>query len=78
MEDGSSLGRNDASMLVENTDWGLDVPLLFTYLVPTMFKTLFRFPFDILSVITIFFSRGKNLYIFMIKIYMLQFQKGNF
>jgi hypothetical protein len=41
MEDGSRLGRKDASMLVENIDWGLDVPLLFTHLVPTMFKTLF-------------------------------------
>jgi hypothetical protein len=41
MEDGSRLGRKDALMLVENIDWGLDVPLLFTHLVPTMFKTLF-------------------------------------
>jgi hypothetical protein len=43
MEDGSRLGRMDASMLVENTDWGLDMPLLFTPLVPTMFKNLFNF-----------------------------------
>ena len=41
MEDGRRLGRKDASMLVENIDWGLDVPLFFTHLVPTMFKTLF-------------------------------------
>jgi hypothetical protein len=43
MEDGSRLGRKDASMLVENTDWGLNMPLLFTHLFPTMFKTLFDF-----------------------------------
>jgi hypothetical protein len=43
MEDGSRLGRKDASMLVENTDWGLEMPLLFTHLFPTMFKTLFDF-----------------------------------
>jgi hypothetical protein len=43
MEDGSRLGRKDASMLDENTDWGLEMPLLFTHLVPTMFKTLFDF-----------------------------------
>jgi hypothetical protein len=41
MEDVSRLGRNDVSMLVENTDWGLEIPLLFNHLVPTMFKTLF-------------------------------------
>jgi hypothetical protein len=41
MEDGSRLGGKDDSMLVENTDWGLEMPLLFTHLVPTMFKTLF-------------------------------------
>jgi hypothetical protein len=41
MEDVSRLGRNDASMLVENIDWGLEMSLLFTQLVPTMFKTLF-------------------------------------
>jgi hypothetical protein len=43
MEDGSRLGRKDASMLVENTDWGFEMPLLFSHLVPTMFKTLFDF-----------------------------------
>jgi hypothetical protein len=41
MEDGSRSGRKDASMLVENIDWGLYVPLLFTHFIPTMFKTLF-------------------------------------
>jgi hypothetical protein len=41
MEDGSRLIRKDALMLVENIDWGLDVPLLFTHLVSNMFKTLF-------------------------------------
>jgi hypothetical protein len=41
MEDGSRLGRKDASRLIENTDWELDMPLLFTHLVPTMFKTMF-------------------------------------
>jgi hypothetical protein len=41
MEDGSRLGRKDALMLVENIDWGLEMSLLFTLLVPTMFKTLF-------------------------------------
>jgi hypothetical protein len=51
MEYGSRLGRNDTSMLAKNIDWGLDVPLLFAQLVPTMFKTLFLFPFYILSVI---------------------------
>jgi hypothetical protein len=39
MEDGSR--RKDSSMLVENTNLGLDVPRLFTHLVLTMFKTLF-------------------------------------
>jgi len=43
MEDESRLRRKDASMLVENTDWGLEMPLFFTRLVPTMFKTLFDF-----------------------------------
>jgi hypothetical protein len=43
MEDESRLGRKDASMLVENTDWGLEIPLLFTHLIPTMFKTFFDF-----------------------------------
>ena len=43
MEDVSRLGRKDASMLVENTDWGLEMTLLFTHLVPTMFKILFDF-----------------------------------
>ena len=41
MEDGSRLGRKDALILVENTDWVLEMSLLFTNLVPTMFKTLF-------------------------------------
>ena len=43
MEDGSGLERKDASMLVNNIDWGLKMSLLFTHLVPTMFKTLFDF-----------------------------------
>jgi hypothetical protein len=43
MEYGSRLGRKDASMLVENTNWGLYMPLLFNHLVPTMFKTFFDF-----------------------------------
>jgi hypothetical protein len=43
MEYGSRLGRKDASILVQNTDWGLEMPLLFTHLVPTMLKTLFDF-----------------------------------
>jgi hypothetical protein len=43
MEDGSRLGRKDASMLVENIDWGLEMPLLFNHLVPTILKTLFDF-----------------------------------
>jgi hypothetical protein len=46
MEDGSRLGRKDASMLDENTNWGLKMPLLFTHLFSTMFKT----PFDFLMV----------------------------
>jgi hypothetical protein len=41
VEDGSRVGRKDDLMLVENTAWGLDVPLLFSHLVPTMFKTFF-------------------------------------
>jgi hypothetical protein len=47
MEDGSRLGRKDDSMLVENIAWELDVPLLFSHLVP---KHSFLFPFYILSV----------------------------
>jgi hypothetical protein len=43
MEDGSRLGRKDSSILVENTDWGLEIPLFFTHLIPTIFKTLFDF-----------------------------------
>jgi hypothetical protein len=43
MEDRSRLGKKDDSMLVENTDWGLEMTLLFTHLVPTMFKTIFDF-----------------------------------
>jgi hypothetical protein len=43
MEDGSRLGRKDASMLVENTDWGLEMPLLFTHLVPTCLNLSFDF-----------------------------------
>jgi hypothetical protein len=43
MEDGSRLGRKDASILLENTDWGLEMPLLFTHLIPTMLKTLLDF-----------------------------------
>jgi len=54
MEDGSRLVRKDVSMLVENTDWGLYVPLSFTHLVPTMSKTLFLLPFNILNVIMIY------------------------
>jgi hypothetical protein len=41
MEDGSRLGQNDASMLIENIDSRLEMSLLFTHLVTTMFKTLF-------------------------------------
>jgi hypothetical protein len=33
MEDGSRLGKKDVLMLVENIDWELVVPLLFTHLV---------------------------------------------
>jgi hypothetical protein len=43
MEYGSRLGRKDASILVQNTDCGLEMPLLFTHLVSTMLKTLFDF-----------------------------------
>jgi hypothetical protein len=47
VEDGNKVGRKDDWILVENNDWGIDVPLMFSHLVPTMFKTLFSFPFDI-------------------------------
>jgi hypothetical protein len=34
------LGRKDDSNLVDNDTCGIDVPLLFPYLVPTLFRTL--------------------------------------